>query len=62
MIAVVSVSLYYLFSLCLVSLTRTYWCIEIVVSVMLNFLKSQYLIIIMWISLEKESVSIRITL
>ena len=52
MIAVVSVSLFfYFFSLFLVPLTRSYWCIEIVVSVMQNYLKSEYLIIILWISL-----------
>ena len=40
MMAVVSVSL---FSLSLVPLTRSYWCwcIEVVVSVMTNYLKSQ---------------------
>ena len=53
MIAVVSVSLFfYFFSLSLVALTRSYWRIEIVVSFMENYLKSQCLIIILWISLE----------
>ena len=54
MIAAVSVSvLFYLFSLSLVALTGSYCVIEIVVSVMLNYLKSEFLIIFMWICLEK---------
>ena len=48
--AAVSVSvLFYLFSLSLVPLTGSYWVIEIVLSVMQNYLKSQSLIIVMWI-------------
>ena len=50
MMAAVSVSvLFYLFSLFLVALTGSYWVIEIVLSVMQNYLKSQSLIIVMWI-------------
>ena len=48
--AAVSVSvLFYLLSLSLVALTGSYWVIEIVLSVMQNYLKSQSLIIVMWI-------------
>ena len=43
---------YYLFSLSPAPLTSSYWGIEIVVSVMYHYLWSQYLIIILWISLE----------
>ena len=54
MIAVLHVSFYYLISLSLVPLFRSHWWIEIVASVMQNYLESQYLINILWISLEKR--------
>ena len=43
----------FLLPLSLVSLIRHYWCIEIVVFVLWNYFKSQFLITFLWISLKK---------